>query len=140
MRPTSSWRRAGVTALDTGFFLRLLEGHEGAKAKWQALVEGEEGLVSGLSLVELLRLGLKGALARQDAELLLKAIPAVCRVVWPDWGIGERAARLSHGLHLPLVDALILATALEGGAKEIWTADADLARYEGKLRVVLLKE
>ncbi|RTH34793.1 VapC toxin family PIN domain ribonuclease [Thermus scotoductus] len=101
-----------MTALDTGFFLRLLEGHEGAKAKWQALVEGEEGLVSGLSLVELLRLGLKGALARQDAELLLKAIPAVCRVVWPDWGIGERAARLSHGLHLPLVDALILATAL----------------------------
>ncbi|BDG17793.1 PIN domain-containing protein [Thermus brockianus] len=69
--------------------------------------------MSGLSLVELLRLGLKGALARQDAELLLKAIPAVCRVVWPDWGIGERAARLSHGLHLPLVDALILATALE---------------------------
>ncbi|WP_245563403.1 type II toxin-antitoxin system VapC family toxin [Thermus antranikianii] len=99
----------------------------------------EEGLVSGLTLVELLRLGLKGALAREDAELLLKAIPAVCRVVWPDWGIGERAARLSHGLHLPLVDALILATALEAGAGEIWTADADLARYEGKLRVVLLR-
>ncbi|GAA5337549.1 type II toxin-antitoxin system VapC family toxin [Thermus antranikianii] len=128
-----------MTALDTGFFLRLLEGHEEAKAKWQALVEGEEGLVSGLTLVELLRLGLKGALAREDAELLLKAIPAVCRVVWPDWGIGERAARLSHGLHLPLVDALILATALEAGAGEIWTADADLARYEGKLRVVLLR-
>ncbi|HAR69357.1 MAG TPA: hypothetical protein DCR99_06960, partial [Thermus scotoductus] len=51
----------------------------------------------------------------------------------------ERTVRLSHGLHLPLVDALILATALEGGAKEIWTADADLARYEGTLRVVLLR-
>ncbi|WP_038044077.1 type II toxin-antitoxin system VapC family toxin [Thermus tengchongensis] len=127
-----------MTALDTGFFLRLLQGHEGARAKWEALVEGEEGVVSGLSLVELLRLALKGALDREDGELLLKAIPAVCRVVWPDWGIGERAARLSHGLHLPLVDALILATALEAGAKELWTADQHLAAYEGRLRVVLL--
>ncbi|ETN89548.1 MAG: type II toxin-antitoxin system VapC family toxin [Thermus sp.] len=127
-----------MIALDTGFFVRLLQGHEGAKAKWQALVEGEEGVVSGLSSVELLRLALKGALDREDAELLLQAIPAVCRVVWPDWAIGERAARLSHGLHLPLVDALILATALEAGAKELWTADRDLASYQGKLRVVLL--
>lgn len=112
---------------------RLLEGHEGAKAKWQALVEGEEeGLVSGLTPVELLRLGLKGALKQEDAELLLKAIPAVCRVVWPDWASGERAARLS------LVDALILVTALEAGAGELWTADSDLARYEGRMRVVLL--
>ena len=34
---------------------RLLEGHEEAKAKWQALVEGEEGFVLGFS---------KGTLAR----------------------------------------------------------------------------
>ncbi|MGC8968411.1 MAG: type II toxin-antitoxin system VapC family toxin [Thermus sp.] len=107
---------------------------------WRALVEGErEGVVSGLSLVELLRLGLKGALDKEDVELLLQAIPAVCRVVWPDWTLGERAARLSHGLYLPLVDALVLATALEVGAKELWTTDADLGRYEGKLRVVRLR-
>ena len=129
-----------MTALDTGFFLRLLEGHEEAGALWRALAEGEgEGVVSGLSLVGLLRLGLKGALAKEDAELLLQAIPAVCRVVWPDWTTGERAARLSHGLYLPLVDALVLATALEAGARELWTTDADLGRYEGKLRVVLLR-
>ena len=60
-------------------------------------------------------------------------------MVWPDWTIGRRAARLSHGLHLPLVDALVLATALEAGARELWTTDADLARYEGRLRVVLLR-
>jgi hypothetical protein len=52
--------------------------------------------VSGLSLVELLRLSLKGAIGREDAGLLLDAIPAVCRVVWPDWSIGERSARLSR--------------------------------------------
>jgi predicted nucleic acid-binding protein len=95
-------------------------------------------VVSGLSLVELLRLSLKGAIGREDAGLLLDAIPAVCRVVWPDWSIGERSARLSHGLALPLVDALVLATALEAGAEELWTTDAHLTAYEGRMWVVRL--
>jgi predicted nucleic acid-binding protein len=107
--------------------------------RWRALVEGEgEGVVSGLSLVELLRLSLKGAIGREDAGLLLDAIPAVCRVVWPDWTVGERSAPLSHGLALPLVDALVLATALEAGAEELWTTDAHLTAYEGRMRVVRL--
>ena len=95
-------------------------------------------MVSGLSLVELLRLSLKGAIGREDAGLLLDAIPAVCRVVWSDWTVGERSARLSHGLALPLVDALVLATALEAGAEELWTTDAHLTAYEGRTRVVRL--
>ncbi|AEV17318.1 hypothetical protein TCCBUS3UF1_p210 (plasmid) [Thermus sp. CCB_US3_UF1] len=127
-----------MTALDTGFFLRLVEGHPEAVRVWRDLVEGVEGIVSGLSLVELLRLSLKGALPREDGELLLEAIPAVCRVVWPDWSIGERAARLSHGLALPLVDALVLATALEAGAETLYTTDAHLEIYRGQLRVVRL--
>ena len=44
----------------------------------------------------------------------------------------------SHGLALPLVDALVLATALEGGAEELWTTDAHLTAYEGRTRVVRL--
>jgi hypothetical protein len=83
-----------LTALDTGFFVRLLQGDGRAVDRWRALVEGEgEGVVSGLSLVELLRLSLKGAIGREDAGLLLGAIPAVCRMVWPDWTVGERSAR-----------------------------------------------
>ncbi len=39
---------------------------------------------------------------------------------------------------LPLVDALILATALEAGAEELWTTDAHLTAYEGRMRVVRL--
>jgi predicted nucleic acid-binding protein len=128
-----------LTALDTGFFVRLLQGDGRAVDRWRALVEGEgEGVVSGLSLVELLRLSLKGAIGRKDTELLLGAIPAVCRVVWPDWKVGERSARLSHGLALPLVDALVLATALEAGAEELWTTDAHLTAYKGRTRVVRL--
>jgi predicted nucleic acid-binding protein len=129
-----------LTALDTGFFVRLpvhVQGDGRAVDRWRALVEGEgEGVVSGLSLVELLRLSLKGAIGREDAGLLLDAIPAVCRVVWPDWTVGERSARL--GLALPLVDALVLATALEAGAEELWTTDAHLTAYEGRTRVVRL--
>jgi predicted nucleic acid-binding protein len=69
-----------LTALDTGFFVRLLQGDGRAVDRWRALVEGEgEGVVSGLSLVELLRLSLKEAIGREDAGLLLDAIPAVCR-------------------------------------------------------------
>jgi hypothetical protein len=86
-----------LTALDTGFFVRLpvhLQGDGRTVDRWRALVEGEgEGVVSGLSLVELLRLSLKGAIGREDAGLLLDAIPAVCRVVWPDWRVGERSGR-----------------------------------------------
>ena len=44
----------------------------------------------------------------------------------------------SHGLALPLVDALVLATALKAGAEELWTADAHLTAYEGRTRVVRL--
>ncbi|GLV49271.1 hypothetical protein TJA_23720 [Thermus sp. LT1-2-5] len=101
-------------------------------------MEGAEGVASGLSLIELLRLALKGALPKKDVNLLLQAIPAVCRVVWPDGRIGERAARLSHGLSLPLVDALILATALEAGARVLYTTDAHLEAYQGRLRVARL--
>jgi len=47
----------------------------------------------------------------ERAEVLLRAIPAACRVVWP----GERAA---WRLHLFLLEVLIWATALETGAMD----------------------
>lgn len=132
--------KAGPTALDTGFFVCLLQGEPACRKLWAALVEGQEGIVSGLTLVELLRLGLRGAVAREDVDLLLQAIPALCRVVWPDWKTGERAARLSHGLGIPIIDALVLATALEAGAVELWTADTHLLAYQGKeLQVKLIR-
>ncbi|MDW8358204.1 type II toxin-antitoxin system VapC family toxin [Thermus sp.] len=97
---------------------------------WGDLVEGAEGVASGL------RLSPKGALPGGDGEPLLQAIPGVCRAVWPGWSMGERAARLSHGLALPLVDAPVLATALEAGAGV--TTDAHLQASWARLRVVRL--
>jgi hypothetical protein len=102
-----------LTALDTGFFVRLLQGDGRAVDRWRALVEGEgEGVVSGLSLLELLRpltpsppcAGWCGRTGRSGS-----ARPAALGPLPQMNG--------SHGLALPLVDALILATALEGGRR-----------------------
>jgi predicted nucleic acid-binding protein len=41
-------------------------------------------------------------------------------------------ARLSHGLGIPAVDALILASLLEAGALTIYTTDEHIACYRGK--------
>jgi len=126
-----------LTALDTGFFVRLpvhLQGDGRAVDRWRALVEGEgEGVVSGLSLVELLRsltpsppcAGWCGRTGRSGS-----ARPAALGPLPQMNG--------SHGLALPLVDALVLATALEAGAEELWTTDAHLTAYEGRTRVVRL--
>ena len=126
-----------LTALDTGFFARLpvhLQVDGRAVDRWRALVEGEgEGVVSGLSLVELLRpltpsppcAGWCGRTGRSGS-----ARPAALGPLPQMNG--------SHGLALPLVDALVLATALEAGAEELWTTDAHLTAYEGRTRVVRL--
>jgi len=123
---------ATTVGLDTGFFLRLLAGHDGCVSLWRRLLAGEvRGVVSCLSLAELRRLGLRGHLEAQDADLLLEAIPAVCEVVWLDSPEAlERAAHLSHGTGLPLVDALIVASLEAAGATEVWTTDADLERCQ----------
>ncbi len=127
-----------MIAPDTGFFVRLLQGHEGAKAKWQALVEGEEGVVSGLSSVELLRLSPQGGPGPGGRGAPPPGHPrGVCRVVWPDWAIGERAARLStastspggrpHPGHCP-----------GGGGQGALDGGSGPSELPGKLRVVLL--
>lgn len=129
-----------IVGLDTGFFVRLLQGREEAWRTWRRIVDGEDaGAVSCLSLYELAKLGLRGALSREAVETLVSELPHVCRVVWiegPD--LLDRAARVSHGAGLSMADALILATLLQAGADEIHTTDADLARYEGGPRVVRL--
>lgn len=86
-------------------------------------------MVCCLTLAELRRLALRGVIEAADADLLKEAVMAVCDVVWIDGpDLLERAARLSHGVGVPLVDALIVAAAEGRGAVEVWTADGDLLR------------
>ena len=117
--------------LDTGFFVELLRGNPQAVEVWKSVAEGEnESLVSCLTLFEIERLGLKGAIG--EVKTLLESLPAVCRVIWLDSQILSLAARLSHGLSIPAVDSLILAGLVNEKVKVIYTTDSDLEKYARK--------
>lgn len=121
-----------MIGLDTGFFVELLRGREDVAAVWKHLIEGEEeAAVSCLSLFEIERLGLKGAI--REIEVLLEAIPAVCRIVWIQSGeLLSSGAGLSHGLGIPAMDALILAGLIAQGAITVYTTDSHLETYRRK--------
>jgi predicted nucleic acid-binding protein len=120
-----------MIGLDTGFFIELLNGNEEAVSLWKSGLDDEvELVVSSLTLFEIERLGLKGKL--RGIDTILDAIQGVTSVVWLDLGILSLAARLSHGLGVPAVDSLILASLVSWDAREIWTTDAHFEAYQSK--------
>jgi predicted nucleic acid-binding protein len=129
------------TGLDTGVFVRLAAEDPVAVGLWDEAAAGKrEGVVSALTLLEIDRLGLRGALSSSFASEALRTIPEVCEVVWigsPE--LLRTAAKLGQGHALSLVDSLILASLLARDCSEIYTTDSDLARYRRKgLQVVRL--
>ena len=130
-----------MIGLDTGYFVRLVDGDQEAVRVWKGLVEGtQDACVSCVSLFELKRLGLKGAMP--EHETLCEGIMAVCEVVWIDSArMLSSAAKLSHGLGMPAADSLILAGLLARGARTIYTTDRHLEAYRKKdVQVVNLGE
>ena len=130
--------------LDTGFFIELLKDNVQAKEVWHKLIEGieESALVSSLTLFELERLSLKGKLKKEAFDTLSEAIYGICRIGWiSDKESLSLAAKLSHGLGMPSVDALILSYFVLGKAGEIYTTDSHFQMYRKKgIRVINLKE
>ncbi|SPF43784.1 Ribonuclease VapC [Syntrophobacter sp. SbD1] len=121
-----------MIGLDTGFFVELLRGRLDAIEIWRQLVEGEkEAVVSCLTLFELERLSLKGAIS--GSEILIEGIEAVCSILWigtPE--LPSQAARLSHGLGIPAFDSLILASFLAADITAVYTTDSHLESYREK--------
>ncbi len=106
-----------------------MNGNEEAVSLWKAGIDDEaEFVVSALSHFEVERLGLKGKL--KEAGAILDAINGVTSVAWLDHEILSQAAGLSHGLGIPAMDSLILATLLFNGCTEIYTTDAHLEAYQ----------
>lgn len=129
--------------LDTGVFVRLLQGHAQATALVRRLTKRDTpAFVSCLSLYELAKLRHRGVIAPERADALLADIPAAYTVVWLDRAaLLHRAAGLSHGNNIPMADALILASCRAVGCAAIYTTDHDLAQYEGEdLDVVMVDE
>ena len=119
------------TGFDTGFFVLLAGQDPEATRLWDEAVAGKrEVLVSGLSLFELQRLGLRGRVPQAFVDAALDHVPQVCEVIWIDDLEPIRAgAQLSQALDLSLTDALILATLVAHDCREIFTTDKDLASY-----------
>ena len=128
-----------MTGFDTGFFVELLRGNPRATEVWESLVEDEiEAVVSCLCLFELRRLGLKGTIRKVEA--LLESISEACVVAWLTPQSLSMAAKLSHGIGIPAMDALILASLLHVGCKRIYTTDKHLEMYSKKgIKIVNLR-
>jgi predicted nucleic acid-binding protein len=131
-----------MIGFDSGFFFRLLAGDPRATTVWSPVAAGDApAVVSCITLYELDRLALHGALGREAVDLLLAELPALCPVVWLDTVCGPnllyRAARLSHGIGLAMADALILASLLDAGAETVYTTDHDFERYDGPANVII---
>lgn len=127
-----------MNGLDTGCFIRLLQGHQRARTLWQALGQGQEqGVFSCLTVFELERLALQGTLDCQRTDVLLAALPNVCTIVWLDTSsVVLRAARMAHGTGLPAIDALILAGLLAAGTQTVYTTDDWSTYHERGVQIV----
>ncbi|MDL1978022.1 MAG: type II toxin-antitoxin system VapC family toxin [Desulfobacteria bacterium] len=123
-----------MIGLDTGFFVKILEGQEMAIQAWKELIEGdEEAVCSALTLFELERLALKGKISQEGNATLQEAISGVCKIFWlNDKEIMYTAARMSHGLGMPAVDSIILAGFIREGSHRIYTTDGHFEVYKKK--------
>jgi predicted nucleic acid-binding protein len=129
-----------MIGLDSGFFVELIRRNSAAVKVWEGIVEGNESAVSCLTLYELKRLSLTGAIDPVAVDTILEAIRAISKVVWLDKAeILTAAANIAQSQGIHAVDALILATLASLNAKTIYTTDIHFEKYKKKgVSVVLL--
>ncbi|RME01866.1 MAG: type II toxin-antitoxin system VapC family toxin [Calditrichaeota bacterium] len=123
-----------MIGLDTGFFIRLLQGNDLAKEVWESVIhKKEEAVVSCLTLYELERLGLKAMIEKEATQVVIEAIKENCKLIWvDDHEVILQGSRLSHGLGLPALSALILAGFLVNNIKRVYTTDKNMLGYRKK--------
>jgi len=128
-----------LVGLDTGFFLKLLEGHEEATDVWERVIEGQlKAKTSSLVLFELKRILLK--LGKSELWNDVKeAIILNCDVVSVDMAIAERGVSVSYGTRLPAMDSLIYACIDD--VNVFYTADSsfEVLSKRKKPRIKILK-
>lgn len=129
-----------MIGIDTGFFIELIKGNKLTAEIWNEILEGEDSIVSCISLYELKKLALKGSIDDYSVDTLLDAIKNICIIVWLDNAeILMTAAHLSHGLGLHMSNALILSGFMQHNATIIYTVDPHLCLYKKKgVKVILL--
>lgn len=122
-----------MIGLDTGFFVELLRNNSMVVKIWEGVIEGDESAVSCLTLYELKRLSLKGAIESKAIDTMVDAIRAICRIVWLDNAeilMGAATISQSHNIHA--MDSLILASLSTLNVKTIYTTDSHVEKYKKK--------
>ncbi len=117
---------------DTGFFVAYANNHPRALQVWQQLVDGLHKLVvSTLTINEILvyfyRRG-DGGRGQEWVDLMVEAdsidvVPASIK-------IAASSAQYRHGMGLPTVDSVILATFLDRQCDKMLSSDADFRVVE----------
>ena len=112
---------------DTGFFVSYANQHPRALAIWQELIDGLHTLVvSTLTINEILvYFYQRGQTEKGQGWVALMVETDNIEVVPVSVKIASRSARYRHGLGLPTVDSVILATFLERGCERMLSTDND---------------
>lgn len=122
-----------MIGLDTGFFVKLITGNPRVTEIFKNIADDTGICVSCLTIFELKRLSLKGALEQEATNKLIDDIMSLCHIAWLDRAeIHDVAAGLSHGLGIPAVDSLILAGFVLTESETIYTTDSHMERYTKK--------
>ncbi len=117
---------------DTGFFVAYPNNHPRALQVWQELVDGLHKLVvSTLTINEILvyfyRRG-DGGRGQEWVDLMVEADSI--EVVPASIKIAASSAQYRHGMGLPTVDSVILATFLDRQCDKMLSSDADFRVVE----------
>ncbi len=100
---------------------------------WEGIIEGDESAISCMTLYELKRLSLKGAIESNAVDTMIEAIRAICKVVWLDEvEILTGAATISQSQGIHAIDSLILASLATLNVKTIYTTDSHIEKYKKK--------
>ncbi len=129
-----------MDGFDTSFFFAFKGGHDRAVDRYRTVVEkGRAGAASTVTVYELLRHGYQGRLDRAFAEEAAQSIGVAFQRAGTDkYVVTRRAARITHGMGLPMADALIAASLEHVGCDLFYTSDSDFEAYEGTMEVVFL--
>jgi predicted nucleic acid-binding protein len=116
-----------VLGADTGFFIAYAQGRPRATAVWHALMSGDDNLVvSTVTVNELLVYYFKRGLGEVGEKFVSLVIRHKSINLTPvTVEIARQSARYRHGIGLPTVDSLILATCLDRKCDKLLTTDGD---------------
>jgi predicted nucleic acid-binding protein len=122
-----------MTGLDTGFFVKLLKGDRQAITLFEQVDEDADLCVSCLTIFELKRLSLRGALEKAAVNKHIDNIMSLCRISWLDnVEIYDIAAGLAHGLGILAAGSLILAGFILNGSVTILYHRCSLGKVRQK--------